>query len=282
VRTGTLRIAQRAFTVTQSSGCRYSIGSESYVFASAGGSESVAVTTAAGCEWTATAGAPWITIAGGGSRSGNGTVQFSVAPTTGPARSGTLSIGGRTLAVSQSSGCSYSISPTAQSFPGDGGEGSVAVSTSDGCTWTATNRASWVNITPGPGGTGPGTVAFTVDRTPSSLPRSTTMSIAGHAFTVNQSGAACLYVLGPASVQLGAGGGSAAFEVNAPEACTWSAASNDAWLQVTGGSSGSGDGTVRFSADPNPGSARTGTIVAGGRTFTASQAAAGTLSVAYD
>jgi Putative binding domain, N-terminal/Viral BACON domain len=276
-RTGTLRVGPQVFTVRQNSGCRFTISPESYSVTSAGGSGAVAVTTAAGCEWTATSNAPWIPITTGGTGSGNGTVQFSVAPTTGPARSGTLTIAGRPFAVSQSSGCTFSISPTAWTFPSSGGPGSVAVSTSAGCAWTATASVSWVRITSGQSGTGAGTVAFTVDGTHSSQPRSATLSIAGQAFTITQDGAPCLYVLSPPSVVLEAGGGSGIFEVNTPEGCTWTAVSNDAWLHVTAGPSGSGDGTVSFSADANPGSARTGTIVAGGRTFTASQAAAGAM-----
>jgi hypothetical protein len=281
-RTGTVRVGPHVFTVTQNSGCRFSISPESFSVASAGGSGGVAVTTTvAACEWTSTSNAPWITITTGGTGSGNGAVQFTVAPTTGPERSGTLTIAGRTFVVGQSSGCTFSISPTAQTVPSHGGPGSVAVSTSPGCTWTAAAASvPWVRITAGQAGTGPGTVSFTVDGTPSSQPRSTTLSIAGQVFAITQDGAPCLYVLSPSAVGLEAVGGSGAFEVNTPEGCTWTAGSNDAWLRVTAGSSGSGDGTVSFSVDANPGPPRTGTIVAGGRLFTVSQAGAGALALA--
>ena len=81
-------------------------------------------------------------------------------------------------------------------------------------------------------------------------------------------------MLGPPSAEVEAGGGTGAFEVNTAENCPWTAASNDAWVHVTSGHSGSGDGTVGFSVDPNPGPARTGSIVAGGRLFTVTQRAA--------
>ena len=187
-----------------------------------------------------------------------------------------------TFTVTQSSGCSFSISPAAQAVGDGGGPGSVAVSTSPGCVWTAASSAPWARITSGPSGTGAGNVAFIVDPTPTSLPRSTTLSIAGQTFTISQAGAPCLYVLSPAFVSLQGTGGSGIFEVNTPEGCTWTAVSNDAWLHVTAGASGSGDGTVSFSADANLGSVRTGTIVAGGRAFTASQAAAGALRFSPD
>jgi hypothetical protein len=103
------------------------------------------------------------------------------------------------------------------------------------------------------------------------------MTIAGQTFAISQDGAPCAFVLNPPLAGLGAGGGSGTFEVNVPEGCAWTATSNDAWLHVTAGGNGSGDGTVTFSADANLGPARTGTIVVGGKAFTASQAAAGAI-----
>jgi all-beta uncharacterized protein/BACON domain-containing protein len=276
-RNATLTIGGLPFVVRQSSGCTFGINPDSHSVASTGGSSAVAVATVPECAWTATSSASWITITSGSSGTGNGTVQFGVAPTTGPARSGTLTIAGRTFAVSQSSGCSFSINPASQNLPYFGGPGSVAVNTSAGCTWAATSSISWVRLTAGQSGTGPGSVAFTADETPSSLPRSGTVSIAGQTFTVTQEGGPCTFVVSPPSAAIGAAGGSGSFEVNTKDACPWTAASNDAWLRVTAGGNGAGDGTVGFSADPNPGPARTGTIVVGGKPFTASQAAAGTV-----
>ena len=277
-RTGTLRVGQQTFTVRQNSGCRFGINPDSSSVANTGGSGTVAVTTVAGCEWTATSSASWITITSAGSRNGNGTVQFAVAATTGPARSGTLTIAGRTFTVSQSSGCTFGISPASQNVPYFGGPGSVAVNTSAGCAWAAASSIPWVRITAGQTGTGAGTVAFTVDETPSSLPRSGSVNIAGQTFAIGQDGAPCAFVLSPPSAAVGAIGGSGTFEVNTKDACTWSATSTDAWLRVTAGGSGSSDGTVSFSADLNPGPARTGTIVVGGRPFIVSQAAVGTIT----
>jgi hypothetical protein len=277
-RTGALRIGEQVFTLRQNSGCRFSINPDSSSVLHTGGSGTVAVTTVAGCEWTATSSASWITITNAGSRNGNGTVQFAVAATTGPARSGTLTVAGRTFTVSQSSGCTFGISPASQNVPYFGGSGSVAVATGAGCPWTAASSIPWVRITAGQSGTGPGPVAFTVDETPSSLPRSGSVNIAGQTFTIGQDGAPCAFVLSPPAAAVAAIGGSGTFEVNTKEACTWNATSNDPWLRVTAGASGAGDATVTFGADVNLGPARTGTIVVGGRPFTVSQAAVGTIT----
>jgi hypothetical protein len=87
-------------------------------------------------------------------------------------------------------------------------------------------------------------------------------------------GVACTFALSPSSQQLGADGGTASFTVTASaQTCTWTASAGTAWITVTAGSSGTGNGTVSFSVAANTGtSSRTGTITAGGQTFTVNQA----------
>jgi hypothetical protein len=50
------------------------------------------------------------------------------------------------------------------------------------------------------------------------------------------------------------------------------ATSNDAWLTISSGSSGTGNGTVNFNVAANTGPARTGTLTIAGQTFTVNQA----------
>jgi hypothetical protein len=47
--------------------------------------------------------------------------------------------------------------------------------------------------------------------------------------------------------------------------------SNDAWITVDSGSSGTGDGVVTFSVGANAGAPRTGTMTIAGQTFTVAQ-----------
>lgn len=84
--------------------------------------------------------------------------------------------------------CTNTISPTSQSFGATGGTGSVSVTTSSGCNWTATSNASWLTITSGSSGSGNGTVAYTVAGNTSNSQRTGTMTIAGKIFTVTQAG----------------------------------------------------------------------------------------------
>jgi Viral BACON domain len=80
--------------------CSFSISPTRRSFPSSGGEASVSVIAPDGCAWTAVSNVGWITILAGGSGSGNGTVTYSVARTT-RARSGTMTIAGRTFTVRQ-------------------------------------------------------------------------------------------------------------------------------------------------------------------------------------
>ncbi len=94
--------------------------------------------------------------------------------------------------VYESSSCTYSLSPTSNSFTSAAGAGSVNVAAGSGCSWTATsNSSSWIIITSNSGGTGAGTVNYSVLSNSSSSSRNGTMTIANKTFTVSQSGATC-------------------------------------------------------------------------------------------
>lgn len=91
-----------AFTITTCSGVSIFPWDASYP--AAGGSGTITVATQVGCPWTANSNVPWVTVTSGSSGSGSGGVSYTVAPNTGPARSGTLSIGERTFTVKQAEG----------------------------------------------------------------------------------------------------------------------------------------------------------------------------------
>ena len=258
--------------------CSYAVSPASQSVAAAGGSGSFSVTAAAGCSWTAGSGASWITVTGGSNGSGNGTVAFSAAAnTTTSSRTGTIAVGGQAFTISQDAApsCSYSLSPTSHAVAASGGTGSFSVSTAAGCSWTAASGASWITVTSGASGTGNGTVAFSAAANTTTSSRSGTITAGGKTFTISQPAASsCSYSLSPASQSVAAGGDSGSFSVAATAGCTWTASSGASWITVTSGASGSGNGTVAFSAATNgTTTSRTGTITAGGQTFTINQAA---------
>lgn len=276
-RTGMLTIAGQHFTVTQSEGCNYTVTPTNYSVGASGGTQNLAITSSAGCPWTAASNADWITVTSGASGTGSGTVTLNVAPLSGPSRSGTATVAGQTVTVMQADGCAFAISPDSQTIASSGGTGSVTVSAGAGCAWSAASAQPWITITSGATGSGNGTVNFTVAST-SGPGRSGTMTIAGRTFTVNQ-GQGCSFSLATTSASAPAAGSTGTFDVKTADGCGWAANSAANWLSITAGSTGSGNGTVHYTAAANTGPQRTGTITAGGQTFTVNQSAGCTYSI---
>ena len=80
----------------------------------------------------------------------------------------------------------------------------------------------------------------------------------------------CTYSIDPTSEHFSSFGGTGSVSVTAPSECSWTATSNDGWITITSGSSGSGNGTVYYSVSSSTGS-RTGTMTIAGLTFTVTQ-----------
>jgi hypothetical protein len=272
-----MTIAGKTFTVTQDGiTCTYSISPTSKHFSKDASSGSVSVTTQSGCSWSAGSNAGWITITSGSSGSGNGTVSYSVSANTSTSqRTGTMTIAGKTFTVTQDGiTCTYSISPTSQSFSSSGGTGSVNVTAESGCSWSATSNDGWITITSGSSGSGNGAVDYSVASNSSASLRTGTITIAGKTFTVTQSGVSCTYSISPTSQSFSSSGGTGSVSVTAESGCDWIATSNDDWITITSGSSGSGDGAVDYSVSSNSSAgSRTGTMTIAGETFTVTQEA---------
>lgn len=253
------------FTVT--GGCTYSINPTSQSFSAGGGNGSVAVTTQAGCAWMAVSNVTWITITSGANGTGSGSVVYSVAANTGAARNETMTIAGQTFAVQQS-GChnASGINPASGvagnlvTITGSGFTGASAVRFTGGinANFTINSDAQIIATVPGGAVTGPITI---------SKPNCPDVTTA--AFTVNR---VCTFAIAPASQFFLSSGGTGSVNVTAETGCAWTAMSNAAWITITGGANGSGNGRVDYSvaADPS-GGVRSGTMTIAGHTFTVQQ-----------
>ena len=75
--------------------CTYSISPTRASYPASGGNGTINVTTAAGCAWNASS-SPWITITGGATGIGSGTVHYTVAQYVGKPkkRNGTITVAG--------------------------------------------------------------------------------------------------------------------------------------------------------------------------------------------
>jgi len=276
-RTGTITAGDQTFTVNQGVGCTYSISPTTQNVPSAGGTVSVAVTAPAGCTWSASSNAGWIGISNPNSGSGNGTVQLVVAANAETERRGTATIAGQTFTVVQTNGCTISLSPTSQSMPAGGNPGSFTVNTNLSCAWTAVSNAAWISVTAGSSGNGPGTVQFAAAPN-SGAARSGTISVTGQTFTVTQD-SGCTAVVTPDTIPLSAAGGSQMVNISTAADCTWTAASNAAWIAIAAPSSGSGNGSVRLDVQANMDVARSGTATIAGKTVTVNQDSGCTISI---
>jgi hypothetical protein len=102
---GTVTSAYSATETFQTgSPCTYSVSPSTASVGGGGGTVAITVTTGSTCNWTATSNAAFITVTAGASGTGNGTVTATVAPSGGAAQSGTLTVAGQTVTITQSGG----------------------------------------------------------------------------------------------------------------------------------------------------------------------------------
>jgi len=270
--TGLLIIAEQAFPIhLGSEPCSYSVSPTNATWSSFGGLGGIGVQTDSGCGWTAASNDSWIAITKISADSGNGGVTYSVAPNSGPARTGTLTVAGQTVTIEQvTTECTYTVTPTSQSFGSAGGSGNATITTLNGCPWTVTTDSSWIELGVGDdGGSGSATVTYWVNGNETTSSRTGTVTAAGHVITITQEGITCGYDISPANRSFMGEGGSDYVNMAAANACNWTAMSNAEWITITSGGSGSGWGTIYYSVAPNTtGTPRTGSISIVGQTFT--------------
>lgn len=152
--------------------------------------------------------------------------------------------------------CQYTLAPPNVTFTPIGGMGIVSVNASSNdqsCTWNATSNAPWITITGANSGTGSGTVTYTVapNVDPAISMRTGTLSIAGQTFTVTQ-GAMCTFSLSaPGHLFQGTAASDTVAVIASAPTCQWTASTSNDWITITGGSSGTGNGSVSYKVTAN-------------------------------
>ena len=134
-RVGTLTITGQTYTITQAGVCNYAVSPAAEAFSYAAGGGSVSVTAAPGCNWTAVSNSGFLTITGGASGSGNGAATFSVSNKTPPqgSRTGTMTIAGNTVTITQAGVSDTSLAAAAANGP-YGGTASLSATLLAGIT----------------------------------------------------------------------------------------------------------------------------------------------------
>ena len=99
-----------------------------------------------------------------------------------------VNLGGSVSRIVRAAPCTYSISPNRAAYGPAASTGAVAVTAGAGCAWTAASNDSWITVTGGAGGSGNGTVTYSVAAyTGRPKNRNGTITIAGQTFSVKQS-----------------------------------------------------------------------------------------------
>jgi len=213
-RNGNVSINSNQVAVTQAaSPCTFSVSPATVTIPAAGGNVNVEVTTLIGCGWSASSPVSWVRPS---NISSTGTGEVSLAAesnaSTSP-RSTTVTIAGQSVSVTQAAtpaptpspsptptptpkpndpppppppSCTYSLDPVIRIFKGKGGGGTVKVTTTKGCAWTAVADVDWVEIKGDPSGTESHDVHYDVDRNRSGFGRSGSITIAGQTHLILQ------------------------------------------------------------------------------------------------
>lgn len=275
-RTATVMVAGQAVTVTQAGGVNTFTVSPLSWSASDRGEERVLTIAATygDAPWTATAHVPWLIV---GQASGHGPLAMNVwvVQNAGPERTGTMTVAGQTVTVTQATGLrTFTVAAPALSLPWGGGASSVTVTASHAdAGWRATSSAPW--LTPNvAGGIGAGTVTFIATANPSVQRRSATVIVAGQTMVFTQAGAEATFTLGSPSWNVPRSGGR--YEVTLTSSVAdapWTATTTVPWLTVTP-ASGVGTTTLTVVAARMPGVAtRVGDVLIGGTSLAVTQAA---------
>jgi hypothetical protein len=170
--------------------------------------------------------------------------------------------------------CSFTLSSSAGSLSSGSGSSSVTLTASaTTCGWTAASNSAWATVAPA-SGTGSGTVSVTVAANPGAA-RTATVTLGGQTYTVTQAAAPppCSFTLSPTSVSVSGAAGTSTVSLTASAStCRWTASTANNWITI-GTASGTGSASVSYSVSRNySGDTRTGTMTAGGKVVTVTQA----------
>jgi hypothetical protein len=219
-RTGAILVNDNRLSLSQDAApCRYEVTPPTMRLSHDGGRAAFRVTATAACEWRVSSSEPWVRVLNS-SGSSNGTAEADVTENdTGSPRSASLAIADRRVTIAQEPApaptpnpspnpnpnpnpnpgpnpnpnptppCVVSLDSSDRSFPADGGDGSFRVNVADGCRWSASSNANWVDITGPNDGTGSDTVRYRVDENRSSSSRNAAITVSGQTHTVRQDGA---------------------------------------------------------------------------------------------
>ena len=267
-------------------GCAYTVAPAEVDVPAEGGAFDVSVNTFDSCSWTPTSNQDWLRIGVSSSKRGSGGFQVRVGPNPSTrSRRGSIRVGSTSIRVSQSGQeCRPQVSHPAIHASASGGTYRLGVTTPLACSWSVSERESFVSIgdranTSG----GSGWVDIVLTENSSTSRREGEISVSAGRTSIRvpvyQAAAECRYTVSQSPIEIPHSDAQFAVRVTTAYAfCEWSVSAAAHWLRVDGSTSRVGSGTVRFVADTNSSiHERSTTIVVAGARIRVHQSGSGIL-----
>ena len=254
--------------------CPYGIApSQPFTIPAVSYTSQIYVSAGSDCTWTYSTDSPWITFAPPSVTTGSSTLGWSASANVTPySRQANIKVTGAgaagnalTLTINQTGAvCAITLpQPPSASIGVSGGSGTFQVHAN--CNWSAASSSGWITVPPNTGGTGNGTVNYTVAASGCATARSGAIPVtsytASQQFQINQDGSPGNFAVSPASVTIppaGVAGG--ILNVATGDGCPWSATVDVSWITLLSGRSGAGPGGFGYSVPANTGPQRAGHI----------------------
>ncbi len=222
---------------------------------------------------------PWITVPGT-TVTGSGSLTFTVAPNSNnEPRSAYINLpangpGNWHILVTQVGAvCTLALSPATTTAVVSGASGSFGIQTA--CGWYAYSNNSWITVPGGSGGSGNGTVQYTVAANACVTGRNGSMTVVAgdtsqpgsaiNTVAVSQDGSPNNLSISPQARSFDTTGGTDRVTVAIGTGCSWSYYTDSSWIQIIGGGTGGGSGPsgITYTIPQNNGPARSGHIYVG-------------------
>jgi hypothetical protein len=159
--------------------------------AASGETATLTVSAGTGCSWSARSNDSFVTVTSGASASGGGIIRISVAANPGVARSGSLTIAGNQVTINQAGvqappDCGASVLPASAGYSAELELGTLTVTVSPGCQWTASTSSAFISLFDSRSRTGSGSLVYRVFGNLTGAPRSGSITVGQRTVSVTQ------------------------------------------------------------------------------------------------
>jgi len=258
--------------ISYTSQCTYAIDPPAITMPPSGGSMTLNIETAPGCNWVASPADRWIET----EVLSRSQLRVVVPPSTGGRRTGAVFVAGNSVPVTQEPNCTYDLSLNTPVVQPQGGNFLVSLLTGQNCPWSLSSSQDWLRV-PAALKIGPTSVSVFVDVNHTRAPRTASLSVGpGANISIRQQGSSCSYNVTPATSQAFPSRSTVAVTVDTAPECPWSALSDANWLthrQFSALGPQFGSRTLDIAVAKNEGAARTATVRIAGQSIAITQPA---------